>query len=470
MAISLVCPGCGKRLKAKETLAGRTVPCPGCGHKLLIPAAEEAAADILLQDESPPEPADDESPEDEAPPPERRDPEPRRPLPSRPMATPRRQPTPTTLPPLKSDETPAWLRHLHWLLALALIPLGITLLQSAKDDMDWKKRLVQTLKEASPEAQEHAIRALDRLGKKEEQEKTEATIQEILACLPEGKFAGALLSHDTWAHWGFALAAAGLFLGFLLFLAADGSAEARHLLLIGIFTATGGILILLLFQVLASWSQGVWLRGGGVITILFYIVKLIGFSYRAAMEHDNGFFLSFLGFTLGVGFCEEVCKALPLLWHYRQPSGQRWRTAFLWGLASGAGFGIAEGVMYSRDFYNGIGGADVYLVRFLSCVALHAVWTGAVAVTLHQNQALIQKEMSWYEFIPPLVFIVGIPMVLHGLYDTLLKQRMEGAALVVAVASFLYLAFRIRRLGNADDAAARDKLLREYQRRRAAIS
>jgi len=40
---------------------------------------------------------------------------------------------------------------------------------------------------------------------------------------------------------------------------------------------------------------------------------------------------------------------------------------------------------------------------------------------------------------------LAIAMVLHGLYDTLLKKDMEIAALSVAVASFAWLVSRARR-------------------------
>src|SRR5207237_806998 len=64
MPISITCHGCGKRIKAKDTLAGRTVPCPGCGVKLVIGSAEEVAAALLLEDAPP------QTPEPKAPPPE----------------------------------------------------------------------------------------------------------------------------------------------------------------------------------------------------------------------------------------------------------------------------------------------------------------------------------------------------------------------------------------------------------------
>src|SRR5262249_20877134 len=156
---------------------------------------------------------------------------------------------------------------------------------------------------------------------------------------------------------------------------------------------------------------------------------------------ENGFFLSFIGYTCGVGLCEEVVKALPLFWIYRRGTEQTWRGAFLWGLASGAGFGIAEAIMYSGRYYNGIHGPEIYLVRFISCVALHALWTGSVGITLNQRQHLIQEDISWYEYIPRVVLIVGVPVILHGLYDTFLKKDINAGALAVAIGSFLWLAF-----------------------------
>jgi RsiW-degrading membrane proteinase PrsW (M82 family) len=201
--------------------------------------------------------------------------------------------------------------------------------------------------------------------------------------------------------------------------------------------------LLIVFQLLANWTQGYIVAGRSVLVLIFWIVKLIGFSYRAALDPDNGFFLSFVGFTCGVGLCEELCKALPLFVHFRRRPWLTWRGAFLWGLASGAGFGISEGVTYAGNEYNGFAPASAYVVRFISCVALHAVWSGSVAITLYRCQDLIQGEMNWYEFIPPVFRILGIAMILHGLYDTLLKKDMDALALVVAVISFLWLAWQM---------------------------
>ena len=95
-------------------------------------------------------------------------------------------------------------------------------------------------------------------------------------------------------------------------------------------------------------------QGPGRKGLLFYVVKFIGFSYRCAEDPSNGFLLSFIGFTMGVGLCEELVKAVPLLWHFKTYGTMSWRAACLWGFASGVGFGVAEGIMYSSRYYNGI--------------------------------------------------------------------------------------------------------------------
>ena len=463
MPISITCPACGKRLKAKDELAGRVLPCPNCKQDVTIPEPGDEVAGYLLAPEPPAEPPGPPEPPSE---PEASEPEPaparRRPRPA-PVEPLRRKETPP-LPPLSTDEPPAWVRHLHWLLVLALLPLAFSLLNTTEEG-SLEERIEKAVEEAPLEVKLRVIQVAEKVGD------GKATLDDVIAAFPDQRLPGAFLPRDSFVHWALAAGSAVLFMAFFLFLAVGGkTAEPLQLLGMGLFTATVGVFLLLLLQFLADLSQGVFLRGGGIVVLVFYLVMLIGFSYRAALDPNHGFFVSFMGFTLGVGFCEETCKALPLLVLYRRNPEQTWRTAFLWGLASGAGFGISEGILYASRHYNGVMGFDTYLVRFVSCVALHALWTGSVGITLHHRQDLLQGVDRWFEYIPRLVAIVGVPMVLHGLYDTLLKKEMNALALGVAVLSFLFLAFQISRLHGADDAEAKEALLREYKRRRAAMS
>jgi RsiW-degrading membrane proteinase PrsW (M82 family) len=487
MPISVTCSSCGQRLKAKDTLAGRVVPCPKCATPLHITQPEDDAAPYALGDEPPPTPyipspheeaaaaeeAAREAAEEQAETREERAParptvQRKKPIPitapsedapepSRPTV--RRKQAPATLPPLSAKEPPLWLRHLHWLLVLALLPLAVVLLRGGETE-DFERRLEETREKLNEEQQERVERALD------ESESTPGKSDEdrLFDALPKRRVAGAFLPHDTWAHWIFGLLTALVFMSYFLLLSTHDTAEPVHILGVGFFTATIGVGFLLLVQAIA-FSRVVLPCG------LLWILYLIRFSYVAALHPANGFMLSFFGFTFGVGLCEEVVKAAPLIWYYRQPRNQSWRGAFLWGLSSGAGFGIAEAIIYSAEHYNGIEPARIYLVRFISCVALHALWTGSVGIMINQNQGLIQQARDhWYEYIPPILFFVGVPMVLHGLYDTLLKQEKNAAALGVALLSFGFLAFQISRLHGADDQEANEEMLREYARRRKAVS
>jgi RsiW-degrading membrane proteinase PrsW (M82 family) len=450
VSIAANCPACGKGHKAPEKLAGRTVSCLSCGKPFTIPAPDlEAAAAALLDDDvapaesahvPEPEPADE--PVAIAPP------------------RPKRKPDVATLPPLTTNDPPLWLRHLHWLLALALIPLAVSLLATSDEDKSIIERIAKTLETAGPIERARFIAAAAH----------PLSDDEIFEALPDHRLVGALLPRSTGWHWGMAVAATIGFLAFMMFLASDGSANPAHVLVVGLVTATVGVGFLLLVQVLAAVTDGHVIVGRSILVLMFYVLKFIAFSYSAASDPDNGFMLSFLGFTFGVGLCEELVKAIPLFCHRDDDGGKNWRGLFIWGLASGAGFGIAEGILYSGRYYNGISGPGTYAVRFVSCVALHAIWTGSVAITLYLRRDMFERLGTWHDWIGPILFVIGVPMVLHGLYDTCLKKDMNGVALAVAVASFGYLAFLTSRLRGADDEAAKGAMLREYKRRRAVMS
>jgi len=95
--------------------------------------------------------------------------------------------------------------------------------------------------------------------------------------------------------------------------------------------------------------------------------------------------------------------------------------------------------MYASDMYNGIHGGEVYLVRFISCVGLHATWAAAVAIAIWHRRDWFQQEWTWGELAFNLFLVLGVPMVLHDLYDTLLKKDMTAGAITAAAASFAWL-------------------------------
>jgi RsiW-degrading membrane proteinase PrsW (M82 family) len=250
-----------------------------------------------------------------------------------------------------------------------------------------------------------------------------------------------LLQRDTWGHWGLAAVAAVLFMLYFCFAYPRGNAKPQSLVAVGAFTGTLGIVLLLVLQWVASFATGLRVRGGGIIVIIWLILMVIGFSYAAADDPTNGFWLSFLGFTIGVGLCEELCKAIPVISHYKSGGGLGWAGACLWGLVSGAGFGVSEGIIYSSRYYNGRLTLGIYVVRFISCVGMHAAWSGVSAILLYRRRDHIRNAGGFWEMTGAVLPTILVVMVLHGLYDTLLKMDMSAWALLTGAISFAYFVF-----------------------------
>jgi RsiW-degrading membrane proteinase PrsW (M82 family) len=419
---------CGTQLKAREEHIGKQTKCPGCGKILTVPDPSDDGNPYDLAEDAPlatpnllERPA---SPDDQA-----------RVTPTTtwaPAPRARSRQAPDRFDP-ESGSDGSLREYLYWLLVFALVPLTFSLL--VRDEESVRDRLIKRLKSAPQEV-------LQRVGPMLESKS--ASLDDVLNALPEGRLdEHAHLPRNSLRHWIYAALAAAGFLTLIACFFSQERVPSFHLLLIGLFTGTLGILFLIVVQWLANVSLGLQIRGRGVVVVLVLLAKFIGFSYRAALDPSNGFLLSFLGFTCGVGLCEELCKALPLIGYYQRHSAMGWRGACLWGLASGIGFGVSEGIMYAGDKYNGIGGVDIYIVRFISCVALHAMWSASVGITLNARQETLQGEMEWHEYGLAMLRILAVPMVLHGFYDTLLKKDMNALALVVAVISFAWLAWKI---------------------------
>ncbi len=132
------------------------------------------------------------------------------------------------------------------------------------------------------------------------------------------------------AHWLYAVAAALLFFSLILLLFDPGNALLPHWVGAGLLTSTIGVLLLVSLQIAAELGR--LLPGSGS---WYQLLRLIGFSYRAALEPENGFVPSLLGFTFGVGLCEEITKSLPLLlrcaapvrWTGGRPASGDWAAA-----------------------------------------------------------------------------------------------------------------------------------------------
>jgi RsiW-degrading membrane proteinase PrsW (M82 family) len=332
----------------------------------------------------------------------------------------------------------------YWLLGFALIPLILSLFQPD----DTQERIEHTVKRMLKEHPEKFARAThhgeDEGGEEESDSSEEDPGSKLFSLMPDDRIEGAYLPHHTYMHWAFGLIAAIAYWGLVLLLFPLGKATPRQLLYAGLFTGTGGILLLLGFQYAAMYS--LLIRSRSIVVIF---LQFIAFSYYCAMNPHGGVLISFVGFTCGVGLCEEFCKGMVLLYHFKTKGSLDWRGACVWGLASGIGFGVSEGIMYSGSMYNGLFGPSIYLIRFISCVSLHAVWSASVGLAAWRYRHAL--KVSWR----PVFKILWAPMVMHGLYDTLATKNYPGGAVLCALAGFAWLAYQFERTyaENAKEAA-----------------
>lgn len=132
---------------------------------------------------------------------------------------------------------------------------------------------------------------------------------------------------------------------------------------------------------------------------------------------DVSFPLNMLGYILGVGFTEELFKAIPLLiilYNAKEPLIPQ--TMVYYGLISGIAFGVWEGVEYqmtvnamqeySISFY-------LNILRLTSLPFLHACWCGITGYFLSFANLYPKYRRSLY------LLAFTIPALVHGLYDTI---------------------------------------------------
>jgi RsiW-degrading membrane proteinase PrsW (M82 family) len=308
------------------------------------------------------------------------------------------------------EKKPVWAeetrRQLHWIFVACFIPLLVM-----------------------------QFVAIPEVGIDMDEEQAQAVIAQLSA--------NAHLPEDSAVHWLYAAMSAVGFGTLLALMFPRVKTPAYSMVWTGIGTGTVGIAVLLVVQFIAIFTAAL-APGMGLMSLPLGILKLIGVAYLLAFSAGSSFAGSLIGFTFGVGLCEEFCKAIPVVFYLRNAEKVGWRKACLVGLASGVGFGVSEGIHYSAEMYNGVMPWMVYLVRFVSCVSFHAVLTGAVAILMYNNQDYVHEMFSGWNMFFFVLYYLGVAMVLHGLYNTLLKHGLSSLALVIALGCCFWLRFLIK--------------------------
>ncbi len=149
---------------------------------------------------------------------------------------------------------------------------------------------------------------------------------------------------------------------------------------------------------------------------------------------DSPFPIDSIGYILGVGVTEEFAKMIPLLiilQRAKEPYIPQ--TMVFYGLMSGIAFGVYEGVQYQMT----LNAEQTYDVAFFLNIArltslpfLHACWCGIAGYFLSFAHLYPKYRIGLY------FLAIGIPAVIHGLYDTLASQGLLFMALALVIVFF----------------------------------
>ncbi len=155
-----------------------------------------------------------------------------------------------------------------------------------------------------------------------------------------------------------------------------------------------------------------------------------------------GLVFKLIGFVLGVGILEEICKALPVYFFLLRPGKlSDPLTAAFYGAMSGLGFAIAEGAAYSLGYAFGLVRGDlgfgsyvlVSTIRFITVPLFHAILAGIVGYFI--GLAAINPARQGA------IICIGIAIaaVLHGLYNTFSGGLL--GILIIAVSIVLFVSY-----------------------------
>jgi RsiW-degrading membrane proteinase PrsW (M82 family) len=220
-------------------------------------------------------------------------------------------------------------------------------------------------------------------------------------------------------YWLIALYFSALWALFFFYIFRTGQTEARVCVLLFFCTGVVSIPILLTLQSIPPWRS-------------LYLL--------ASSQHLLG---RFCGMFFGVGIHEELCKAALLFWIVRRPGRILIpQTVVFYGMMSGLGFGIYEGVVYQTTVNRAQEIDTAYFLnvaRLTSLPFLHAIWTGIAGYFISFSALYpVRRYGLW-------VVAIVVPALLHALYNTFGWNLLGmGAALMGVVLLMTYLANCVR--------------------------
>ena len=173
------------------------------------------------------------------------------------------------------------------------------------------------------------------------------------------------------------------------------------------------------------------------LLVLLHTTGLLG-----SIDHlteSASVFMQLIGYLCCAGLPEEICKVAVICWLVRRPGKVlKPQDVVLYGLLSGFGFGIHEGLGYQLGVNRALDSVDATYVcnvlRLTSLPFLHACWCG-IASYFIAYAAIVPmcRHGLW-------LLAILIPAIIHAVYDTFSGSVLGVlAALVSVVLMMAYL-------------------------------
>lgn len=168
-------------------------------------------------------------------------------------------------------------------------------------------------------------------------------------------------------------------------------------------------------QVKLSTTLSVFFLSQGFVFLIFDLLGLPALNVFYNFVEEP-FPLNVVGFTLGVGFTEELVKMIPLFIILRRAKEPLIpQTVVFYGLMSGIAFGVWEGVQYQLTVNAELeydASFFMNIARLTSLPFLHACWCGIAAYFLSFAKLYPKYRLGLW------TLALTIPALIHGLYDS----------------------------------------------------
>jgi len=176
-----------------------------------------------------------------------------------------------------------------------------------------------------------------------------------------------------------------------------------------------------------------------------------------ALTNSPSLAMRLTGYIFGVGLCEELVKALPIVLLIRMKLIKEPESACFYGAVSGLAFSVSEGVEYSFRYATGLIAQTIrfdtfllaHMVRYITLPLAHAAFAGLACYFI---------GLSTYNArLFPVLFTLGLgaSALLHGVYDTFCSGILGLVILGITIALFCLFVFKSSDLADRMESIAR---------------